>query len=238
VGHGRYLAEHIDGARFVELDGRESYPWSGDHDPVLGEIQEFLTGVRESPEPDRVLATVLFTDVVSSTERAVQAGDRRWRELFEEHKRIVRREFARHRGREVNTAGDGFLATFDGPARAVRCAVSIVDALQAVRLDLRAGVHTGEVVLAEDDITGIAFHVGARVQGLAGPGEVLVSRTVVDLVADSGLAFADRGEHELKGLTGRFRLYADCLSSARQPPTCAHNCRSALMAAAHNVAPE
>jgi class 3 adenylate cyclase len=208
VGHGRYLADNIADAKYIELPGFEEHPWSGNQDEVLDEVEEFLTGVRRAPDPDRVLATVLFTDVVSSTERAAQAGDRRWRDLFEAHKRVVRRELERRRGREVNTAGDGFLATFDGPARAVRCACSIVDGVRDLGLDVRAGVHTGEIELAGNDVTGIAVHIGSRVQDLARPGEVLVSRTVVDLVAGSGLAFSDRGEHELKGVPGRFQLYA------------------------------
>ena len=208
VEAGRHLAAEIAQAKYVELPGVETHPWSGDQDAVLDEIQEFLTGVRPAPESDRVLATILFTDVVSSTERAAQAGDRRWLELFETHKKVVRRELERHRGREVNTAGDGFLATFDGPARAVRCARSIVEGLGEVGLDVRAGVHTGEIELAGDDVTGIAVHIGSRVQELAGPGEVLVSRTVVDLVAGAGLEFENRGEHDLKGVPGRFQLYA------------------------------
>ena len=207
VGGGRYLAAEIAQAKHVEIPGVEEHPWSGDQDAVLDEIQEFLTGVRPTAESDRVLATILFTDVVSSTERAAQAGDRRWLELFEEHKRVVRRQLDRHRGREVSTAGDGFLATFDGPARAVRCARSIVEEVREVGLDVRAGVHTGEIELAKEDVTGIAVHIGSRVQDMAGPGEVLVSRTVVDLVAGSGLEFESRGEHDLKGVPGRFELY-------------------------------
>jgi class 3 adenylate cyclase len=208
IGNGRFLAEHIKDAKYVELPGMDEHPWTGDQDGLLDEIEEFLTGVRRAPEPDRVLATVLFTDVVSSTERLAEAGDRRWRELFDEHKRVVRRELELQRGHEVSTAGDGFLATFDGPARAVRCACSIVDRVRDLGLDIRAGVHTGEIELAENDVTGIAVHIGSRVQDLAKAGEVLVSRTVVDLVAGSGLAFEDRGEHELKGVPGRFQLYA------------------------------
>jgi class 3 adenylate cyclase/pimeloyl-ACP methyl ester carboxylesterase len=208
VGHGQYLAENIAGARFLKLPGQEQFPWSGDQDEIIDEVQEFLTGVRPAPEPDRVLATVLFTDVVSSTERVVEAGDRRWKELLEQHKRVVRRELERNRGREVNTAGDGFLATFDGPARAVRCARAIVNGVQQLGLEVRAGVHTGEIELAGNDVAGIAVHIGSRVQDLAGPGEVLVSRMVTDLVAGSGLEFEDRGEHELKGVPGRWQLYA------------------------------
>jgi class 3 adenylate cyclase len=205
---GRHLAREIVGAKYVELPGMETHPWSGDQDAVLDEIQEFLTGVRPAVASNRVLATMLFTDVVASTERAAQTGDQRWRELFEEHKKVVRRALARTGGREVNTSGDGFLATFDGPARAVRCARAVVDELRDVGLAVRAGVHTGEIELTGDDVTGIAVHIGSRVQALAGPGEVLVSRTVVDLVAGSGLEFDSRGEHELKGVPGRFQLFA------------------------------
>jgi class 3 adenylate cyclase len=208
VGCGRHLAEEIPGAKYVELPGVETHPWSGDQDALLDEIEEFVTGVRPTPESNRVLSTILFTDVVSSTEHAAQAGDRRWLELFEQHKRVVRRELDRHRGREVNTTGDGFLATFDGPARAVRCAQAIGEQVRGVGLDVRAGVHTGEIELTRDDVTGIAVHIASRVQAQAGPGEVLVSRTVVDLVAGSGLEFVERGEHELKGVPGRFQLYA------------------------------
>ncbi|MDP9183736.1 MAG: adenylate/guanylate cyclase domain-containing protein [Actinomycetota bacterium] len=208
VESGRHLAREIAGAKYVELPGVETHPWSGDQEAVLDEIQEFLTGVRPAPESNRVLATMLFTDVVASTEHAARAGDHRWLELFEEHKKVVRRALARNGGREVNTSGDGFLATFDGPARAVRCARAIVEELQDIGLGVRAGVHTGEIELAGDDVTGIAVHIGSRVQDLAGPGEVLVSRTVVDLVAGSGLEFDSRGEHELKGVPGRFQLFA------------------------------
>jgi class 3 adenylate cyclase len=208
VGGGRHLAAEIAGSKYVELAGVETHPWSGDQDALVDEIEEFLTGIRPSRDSDRVLATILFTDVVASTQLIAQSGDRKWRDLFEEHKRVVRRELERHRGREVNTAGDGFLATFDGPARAVRCALSIVDRVRELGLEVRAGVHTGEIEVALDDVTGIAVHIGSRVQDAAGAGEVMVSRTVVDLVAGSGLEFEDRGEHELKGVPGRFQLYA------------------------------
>jgi class 3 adenylate cyclase len=208
VGAGRHLAGAIEGAKFVELPGMETHPWSGDHDAVLDEIEEFLTGIRRGRESDRVLSTVLFTDVVSSTQQLAEAGDRRWRDLFDEHKRVVRRELERHRGREVNTTGDGFLATFDGPARAVRCGQAIVERMREVGLEVRVGVHTGEIELTDDDVTGIAVHIGSRVSDRAQPGEVLVSRTVVDLVAGSGLCFEDRGEHDLKGVPGTFQLYA------------------------------
>jgi class 3 adenylate cyclase len=208
VDHGRYLAEHIDGARYVELPGREMLPFFGDQDVVLDEIQEFATGVRPAHEPDRVLSTVLFTDIVSSTERAAAAGDRRWLDTLERHNALVRRELDRHRGRVVHTAGDGLLATFDGPARAVRCARSIVEGVRDLGLDVRAGLHTGEVELMGEDVGGIAVHIGRRVSDLAAAGEVLVSRTVVDLVAGSGLSFSERGAHALKGVPGEWHLYA------------------------------
>ena len=194
------------GARLVELPARPS-PWI-DGDDILDEIQEFLTGVREPAEPDRVLATVLFTDVVGSTEKARELGDRRWRDLLDRHNEIVRRDLERFRGREVDTAGDGFFATFDGPARAIRCARSIVADVQSVGLEVRAGLHTGECELAGDQVRGIAVHTGARVASLAGAGEVLVSSTVRDLVAGSGIEFAERGVQSLKGIPGEWRLYA------------------------------
>jgi class 3 adenylate cyclase len=208
VAHGRYLADHIDGARYVELPGDELLPFFGQQDAVLDEIEEFVTGVRPVQEPDRVLATVLFTDIVSSTERAAAEGDRRWLETLERHNRIVRRELERHRGRVIHTAGDGVLATFDGPARAVRCASNIASEVAHLGLNVRCGVHTGEVELVGDDVAGIAVHIGRRVSDLAAPGEVLVSRTVVDLVAGSGLAFEARGAHALKGVPGEMQLYA------------------------------
>lgn len=208
VETGQHLGQNIPGAKYVELPGIETHPWGGDQDAILDEIEEFLTGIRPVPESDRVLATMLFTDVVSSTQRLAESGDRQWRDLFDEHKRVVRRELERHRGREVNTAGDGFLATFDGPARAVRCGRAIVERMHEIGLDVRAGVHTGEIELTSDDVTGIAVHIASRIQDLAGAGEVFVSRTVVDLVAGSGLAFDDRGEHVLKGVPGSFQLYS------------------------------
>ena len=208
VGHGRYLAEHIAGAKYVELSGAEQYPWSGDQDEMLDEIQEFTTGARPAPEADRVLSTVLFTDICVSTERAAAVGDRKWKDLLNRHDVLVERELDRHRGRKVNPTGDGVLATFDGPARAVRCASAIRDAVRELAIAVRCGVHTGEIELRGNDVSGIAVHIGQRVSGLAGEGEVLVSRTVVDLVAGSGLEFDDRGEHQLKGVPGRWQLFA------------------------------
>jgi class 3 adenylate cyclase len=200
----RYVGKRIPGARVVELPGGDHMPWLGDQDAALDEIEEFLTGVRPHPALDRVLATVLFTDIVGSTELAADLGDRRWRDLLEDHNAVVRRELGRFRGRELNTAGDGFLATFDGPARAV----SIRDAARALGLQIRFGLHTGELELAGSEIRGIAVHTGARVAGKAAPGEVLASSTVKDLVAGSGLEFEDRGSHELKGVPGEWHLYA------------------------------
>jgi pimeloyl-ACP methyl ester carboxylesterase len=208
VGGSRYMAQRIEGAKLVELPGPDHVPFLSDAEIVLAEIEEFLTGVRPGPEVDRVLATVLFTDIVGATERAAAIGDRRWHDLLEGHNALVRRELARCRGREIHTSGDGFLATFDGPARAVRCACSISKDVQALGLDVRAGLHTGECEIMGDDVGGIAVHIGARVAALAGPGEVLVSSTVKDLVAGSGLAFADRGTRPLKGVPGEWRLFA------------------------------
>jgi class 3 adenylate cyclase len=208
VEEGRYLAARIAGAKFVELDGDDHYIGAGDVDILADEIEEFVTGTRPVPEPDRVLATVLFTDIVGSTQRAVELGDHRWRELLAAHDSAVRRELERFRGREVDTAGDGFLATFDGPARAVRCALSIGEAVRELGVDVRAGIHTGECELDGEKVRGIAVHTGARVAALAGPGEVLISQTVKDLTAGSGLEFEERGVHELKGVPGEWRIYA------------------------------
>jgi class 3 adenylate cyclase len=208
VDASRYLAEHIPGARLIELPGDDAPPFLGDTDAVVDEIEEFLTGVRRGREIDRVLATVLFTDIVGSTERASSIGDRAWHDLLDRHDAVVREELQRHRGREVKTTGDGVLATFDGPARAIRCARAIVQAVGAIGIEVRAGLHTGEIEVRGEDVGGIAVHTGQRVAAAAGPGEVLVSRTVVDLVAGSGLEFEDRGEHTLKGVAGEWRLFA------------------------------
>jgi class 3 adenylate cyclase/predicted esterase len=204
---GRYIADHIPGARFVELSG-EDHLVSIHPDEIVDEVQGFLTGARPAPEAERVLATVLFTDIVGSTERATALGDRRWRELLERHNSTVRRELERFRGREVDTSGDGFLATFDGPARAIRCAQAIKMGLRDLGLELRAGLHTGECEVMGEKVAGVAVHTGARVAAQARVGEVLVSGTVKDLVAGSGIEFEDRGMHELKGVPGEWRLYA------------------------------
>jgi pimeloyl-ACP methyl ester carboxylesterase len=208
VEEARWIAAQIPGAKYVELPGDEHLIWAGDVDAVVDEVEEFLTGTRPAPEPDRMLATVVFTDIVGSTQRAVELGDRRWGDVLEQHHSIVRRELERFRGREIDTAGDGFFATFDGPARAVRAAVSIRDAVHDFGFDVRAGVHTGEVQVIDEKVGGIAVHTGARIAGTATRGEVLVSSTVKDLVAGSGIEFEDRGIHELKGVPGEWRLYA------------------------------
>ena len=213
VENARWLARSIDGSKYVELPGDTHIPWI-DGDDIMEEVREFLTGVREPAEPERVLATVLFTDIVGSTERARELGDRRWRDLIERHHELVRRDLARYGGREIDTAGDGFLATFDGPARAIRSAKAIVESVRTLGLEIRAGLHTGEVELAGDAVRGIAVHTGARVASAAGPGEVLVSQTVKDLVAGTGLALEDRGERELKGVPGTWRLYAAAEAAA------------------------
>jgi class 3 adenylate cyclase len=208
IEEGRYLAAHIPGARFVELPGADHLPWAGNQDAILDELEEFLTGVRPVAEPDRVLATVLFTDIVGSTQHAAELGDRRWRDVLVSHHGIVRRELDRFRGREVKTVGDGFLATFDGPARAVRCACAIRDGVRSVGVSIRAGLHTGECESVENDVGGIAVHIGARVAAKAQSEEVLVSSTVKDLVVGSGIEFQDRGVHQLRGVPGEWRLYA------------------------------
>ncbi len=205
---GRWMAEQIPGARYVSLPGQDHFPWVGDADAVIDEIREFLTGVRVAAESDRVLATVMFTDVVGSTDRVTSLGDRRWRDLLDAHDAAVRGRLTAFRGREVKLTGDGFLATFDGPARAIRCAGAIREAASGLDLDIRVGLHTGEIVVRGDDIGGVAVHIGQRVSALARPSEILASSTVKDLVAGSGIEFADRGEHELKGVPGSWRLFA------------------------------
>jgi class 3 adenylate cyclase len=208
AAQGKFLADQIPNARFVGVPGGDHLIWTEDQDSLLDEIEEFLTGSRRAHEPERALATVLFTDIVSSTETAARLGDRRWRDLLERHDAIVRRQLAVHRGREVKTMGDGFLATFDGPARAIRCAGTISEAVHEIELEVRAGIHTGEVELIGDDVGGMAVNIGARIGALASPGEVLVSSTVRELVVGSGLEFAERGTHTLKGAPDHWRLFA------------------------------
>ena len=208
VDASRYMAERIPGARLVELPGDDHLPFFGDQDSVVALVQEFLTGALPAADPDRVLATVLFTDLVDSTGLAAGMGDRRWHRVLVEHQELVRRQLARFGGREVKTTGDGFLATFDGPARAIRAADAIGAGVRDQGLEVRAGLHTGEVELLGDDIGGIAVHIAARVLAKAGAGEIVCSRTVKDLVAGSGFAFAERGTHRLKGVPDSWQLYA------------------------------
>jgi class 3 adenylate cyclase len=208
IDGARWLAAQIPGARFVELAGDEHWPWINDPDDLVDEVEEFLTGERPACELSRVLATVLFTDIVSSTERATALGDRRWRDLLDQHDRLVRRELDRHRGQAVKSTGDGVLATFDGPARGINCARAICDQIRPLGIEIRAGLHTGECELRNGDVGGIAVHIGARVASMAAAGEVLVSSTVKDLVVGSGLSFSDRGLHSLKGAPGEWRIYA------------------------------
>jgi pimeloyl-ACP methyl ester carboxylesterase len=203
----RWIAGQIPHGRYVELPGADHLPWLGDADGLLDEVEVFLTGVRRGPDLDRRLATVLFTDIVGSTATAAALGDRRWHELLEEHHELVRRQLDRFGGREIDTAGDGFFATFDGPARAVRCAWEVGAAVRVLGLSTRAGVHTGEVELVDGKVRGIAVHIGARIAAQAGPGEVLVSSTVKDLVAGSGLRFRERGRAQLTGVPGEWQLY-------------------------------
>jgi class 3 adenylate cyclase/pimeloyl-ACP methyl ester carboxylesterase len=205
---GREVAALIPGARFVELPGGDIWPFAGEMDAWIDEVQEFLTGERHPESSDRVLATVLFTDIVGSTELAARLDDRRWRELLDEHNTLMRKELVRWRGIELNTTGDGFLARFDGPARAIRCAAAVAQAVAPLDIELRAGVHTGECERQGENLAGLAVHIGARIAALAEPGEVLVSGTVKDLVVGSGLQFRDRGAHALKGVPDRWHLYA------------------------------
>jgi class 3 adenylate cyclase len=207
IEEGRYIATRIPGARFVEFPGADHSWWTEGQDEIIDQIEEFVTGARPAPQPNRVLATILFTDIVGSTGRLRELGDHGWAQLLLRHHAIVRREIEHFRGREIDTAGDGFLATFDGPARAIRCAVAVRDAVRGLGLEVRAGLHTGECELLGDKVAGIAVNTGARIAALAGPNEVLVSATVRDLVSGSGISFADRGEHELKGV-GRRPIYA------------------------------
>ena len=208
VEAGRWIARHLPGARYVELPGDDHIPWLGDATSLLDEVQEFLTGTRGEAEVDRVLATVLFTDIVGSTERAAQVGDHRWREVLDRHDALVRQQVDRFRGRCVKSTGDGLLGTFDGPARAVRAACAARDGLGGLGIQMRAGLHTGEIEVRKDDVGGIAVHIGARVAAAANPAEVLVSSTVKDLVAGSGLRFTDRGTHALYGVPGEWHLFA------------------------------
>ncbi|MBT2323878.1 adenylate/guanylate cyclase domain-containing protein [Variovorax paradoxus] len=208
IEHGRYLAREIPGAQYVELPGIDHFFFTGDSDAYLDHVEEFLTGERHASESDRVLATIVFADIVGSTERAAELGDARWHALLDSYYGVVRRQLARFKGREIDTAGDGFFASFDGPARAIRCAAAVISGARLLGLELRVGVHTGECEVMGEKIGGIAVHTGARVAAQAHPGEVLVSSTVKDLVAGSGLAFQDRGRHTLKGVPGEWRLYA------------------------------
>jgi class 3 adenylate cyclase len=218
VANSRYMARLIPDARLVELPGRDHVYWVGNFDPIVEEIQEFLTGTRHMGEIDRVLATVLFTDIVGSTDRAAELGDRGWSDLLEAHHAAVRKELHQFRGHEIDVAGDGFLATFDGPARAIRCAKRIVEAVHSLGLEIRAGIHTGECERLGDRIGGLAVHIGARVAAKAAPGEVLVSSTVKDLLVGSEVDFTDRGRHELKGVPGEWQLFAVGPEIARRDP--------------------
>ena len=208
VEHGRYLAGHIPGAKLVELEGGDHWPWFGDSEAAVEEIEEFLTGMRHAPRTDRVLATVMFTDIVGSTERLAQIGDKQWKALLDQHDSITGRQVERFRGRTVKHTGDGLLATFDGPARAVECARAIRAATAAIGIDVRVGLHVGECEVRGQDVSGLAVHLAARVADLAERGQILVSSTVKDLVAGSGIHFDDHGEHELKGVPGPWRLFA------------------------------
>jgi pimeloyl-ACP methyl ester carboxylesterase len=207
IEEGRWIASQIPGAKLVELPGSAHLFWVDDTTPILDEIEEFVTGHRENARPERVLTTVVFTDIVGSTDLAAELGDREWRALLERHNAVIRRQIERYRGQERGTAGDGFLATFDGPARAVRAAIAITEAMRPLGVEVRAGVHTGEVELVGDDIAGIAVHIGSRIAALAGPGHVMVSRTVRDLVVGSELVLEPAGAHQLKGVPGDWEVY-------------------------------
>jgi class 3 adenylate cyclase len=208
VGNGRYLAENIPESKYIELPGADHYPWYDDADTVLDHIEEFMTGHLPTPVLNRILATILFTDIVGSTARAASIGDHAWKGLLAQHHAIVRRELEHFRGREVDTAGDGFFATFDGPARGVKCAMAIRDSIRTIGLEIRAGLHTGECEITGPNVGGLAVHIGARVASNAGASEVLVSSTVKDLVAGSGIAFEDRGLHEFKGVPDWWHIFA------------------------------
>jgi len=214
VDHGRYLAEHIAGSRYVELPGADTIYWVGETTAVLDEIEEFITGVRGASDAERVLTTIIFTDIVGSTERAAELGDDRWHALLDNHDNVVRRQLERFRGLEVNTVGDGFVAIFPSPSTAIDCADAIVDAVRPLRIEVRVGIHAGEVEVRGDDIAGMAVHIGARVAALAGPSEVLASSTVREIVTGSRRQFIERGEYELKGVPGRWRVHALVRDSA------------------------
>jgi class 3 adenylate cyclase len=207
VEEGKYIAAHIPGARFVELSGEDHPPWLNS-DQILDEVEEFLTGVPRALEPDRVLATILFTDIVDSTERVEALGDRQWRAVLDGHDRISRQHIERFQGRQVKSTGDGVLAIFDGPGRALRCASAIRDDVRSLGVEVRSGLHCGEVELRDDDVGGIAVHIGARIAAMAGPGQVLVSSTVKDLVTGSGMSFVDLGEQQLKGVAGSWKIFS------------------------------
>jgi class 3 adenylate cyclase len=208
IDNGRYLAEHIQGARFVELPGADFGLELGDVDSVVDEVEEFLTGTRAAIDTDRVLATVLFTDMVGSTERAVALGDQRWQDVLDAHDRLAERQLARYRGTLVKATGDGLLATFDGPARAIQCALALRDGLRGLGIEIRSGLHSGEIERRGPDVSGLGVHIAARVQAVARPGEVLVTRTVKDLVAGAQIAFVDRGLHPLRGVPDEWQLFA------------------------------
>ena len=208
ISHGRYLAEHVEGSTLIELPGVDVGLAPTNHEEWTDEVVEFLTGTRPAVEIDRILTTILFTDIVGSTDRMVSVGDQRWRALLDLHDKVVRDQLRRFRGHEITTTGDGFVASFDGPARAIRCARAIIDANERLGLRIRTGIHTGECEVRGDDLAGFAVHVAARIGAVAGPSEVLVSRTVKDLVAGSGIAFAESGEFQLKGVPGRWILFA------------------------------
>jgi pimeloyl-ACP methyl ester carboxylesterase len=208
IEEGRYIASKIPDARLVELHGADHYFYAGDTQPILREIEEFVTGFRSGTKPDHVLTTVLFTDIVESTDRASAMGDRRWRDLVDRHNEVIRGELARWRGDEVVTTGDGFLATFENPADAIRCALRLIEAVRALGIEIRCGIHTGVVEIMDHDVTGLAVNIGARIADLAGAGEVFVSRTVRDLVAGTGFDLEERGEHRLKGVPDLWKVFA------------------------------